>query len=87
MVWDQDWSSDGHDLESPAWQRNWYGRSKVDTEHLVNAAAAASDGRWDAITMSTRLNRTTGTVPPTSCLNLTICRLLCVPACLPQTQR
>ena len=53
MIWYQDWSSDGHDLESPAWQSNWYGRSKVDTENLVNAAAAASDGRWDAITMST----------------------------------
>ena len=48
----QDWSSDGHDLESPAWQQNWYGRSKVDTEHLVNAAAAASGGKWDAITMN-----------------------------------
>ena len=24
-----DWSSDGHDLESPGWQNNWYGRSKV----------------------------------------------------------
>ena len=46
-----DWSSDGHDLESPAWQNNWYGRSKVDTEHLVNDAAAAS-GKWDAITMN-----------------------------------
>ena len=47
-----DWSSDGHDVESPAWQKNWYGRSKVDTEHLVNAAAAASGGKWDAITMN-----------------------------------
>ena len=47
-----DWSSDGHDLESPAWQNNWYGRSKVDTEHLVNDAAASSGGKWDAITMN-----------------------------------
>jgi len=37
-----DWASDGHDTSSEAWQNNWYGRSKVDTEHLVNKAAAAS---------------------------------------------
>ena len=35
-----------------AWETNWYGRSKVDTEHLVNAAAAASGGAWDVVTMN-----------------------------------
>ena len=47
-----DWSSDGVPEErwhSPA---NSYARSKVDTEHLINAAGDASDGAWDAITMN-----------------------------------
>ena len=47
-----DWASDGHDTASKAWQNNYYGRSKVDTEHLVNAAARASGGGWDAVTMN-----------------------------------
>ena len=47
-----DWASDGHDTTSKQWQSNWYGRSKVDTEHLVNDAAAASGGTWDVITMN-----------------------------------
>jgi nucleoside-diphosphate-sugar epimerase len=47
-----DWASDGHDTNSKAWETNYYGRSKVDTEHLVNAAAAASGGSWDVITMN-----------------------------------
>ena len=38
-----DWASDAPDA---------YTRSKVDTERLINAAADASDGRWDAITMN-----------------------------------
>ena len=46
-----DWASDGHDTTSEAWRTNWYGRSKVDTEHLINAAAAAS-GSWDCVTMN-----------------------------------
>lgn len=46
-----DWSSDG--VEPDRWNHpaNSYARSKVDTEHLINAAADAS-GRWDAITMN-----------------------------------
>jgi nucleoside-diphosphate-sugar epimerase len=50
-----DWASDGHDTSSKPWQTNWYGRSKVDTEHLVNEAATASGGAknpWDVITMN-----------------------------------
>ena len=36
------------------WQspRNAYTRSKVDTEHQVNAAADASGGQWDVITVN-----------------------------------
>jgi nucleoside-diphosphate-sugar epimerase len=47
-----DWASDGHDVDSTAWQTNYYGRSKVDTEHLVNAAAVASGVGWDVVTMN-----------------------------------
>ncbi len=47
-----DWASDG--VEEERWQhpRNSYARSKVDTERFINAAADASDGAWDAITMN-----------------------------------
>ena len=47
-----DWASDG--VEAERWQhpRNAYARSKVDTERLLNQAAEASNGRWDAITMN-----------------------------------
>lgn len=47
-----DWASDGVDPER--WQApgNSYTRSKVDTEHLINRAADASGGNWDAITMN-----------------------------------
>ena len=45
-----DWASDGADPKS--WRTAWYARSKVDTEHLVNEAAAASAGAWDAVTMN-----------------------------------
>lgn len=49
---EQDWASDGVDPDD--WQRpaNAYARSKVDTEKLINAAADASNGAWDAITMN-----------------------------------
>lgn len=48
---ENDWSSDG--VPDEQWQRpaNSYARSKVDTEHLINAAARDSGGRWDAVTM------------------------------------
>ena len=47
-----DWASDR--VEPEVWQlpRNAYARSKVDTERLLNGAANASDGRWDAVTMN-----------------------------------
>ena len=47
-----DWASDG--VEEKQWHhpRNSYARSKVDTEHQINAAADASGGVWDAITMN-----------------------------------
>ena len=47
-----DWASDGAD--DAAWNhpRNSYTRSKVDTERFINAAADASGGAWDAITMN-----------------------------------
>jgi len=47
-----DWASD--DVDPEVWEhpRNAYSRSKVDTEHVVNAAADDSGGRWDAITMN-----------------------------------
>lgn len=47
-----DWSSD--EVPSERWQhpRNSYARSKVDTEHLINDAAQASSGKWDAVTMN-----------------------------------
>jgi nucleoside-diphosphate-sugar epimerase len=44
-----DWASDGVDPDQ--WARNSYGKSKEDTEHLINSAADAS-GQWDAITMN-----------------------------------
>ena len=46
-----DWASD--DVNPDHWDhpRNAYAKSKVDTEHFINAAADASDGIWDAITM------------------------------------
>ena len=47
-----DWAYEG--IEPEVWEspRNAYARSKVDTERLVNAAADASGGKWDAITMA-----------------------------------
>ena len=41
-------------MDPEEWQRPTvsYPRSKVDTEHLINAAADASNGQWDAITMN-----------------------------------
>ena len=47
-----DWSSDGVPQERWEHPRNSYARSKVDTERLINDAADASDGKWDAITMN-----------------------------------
>ena len=47
-----DWASDGVDPERWQSPRNAYARSKVDTEHLINRAADASGGRWNAITMN-----------------------------------
>ena len=47
-----DWASDGVDRERWNHPRNAYARSKVDTEHFINDAADASDGQWDAITMT-----------------------------------
>ncbi|HAK50385.1 MAG TPA: hypothetical protein DCM54_00555 [Gammaproteobacteria bacterium] len=44
-----DWASD--DVDPDLWEANAYGRSKVDTEHLVREAAEAS-GKWDAISMN-----------------------------------
>ena len=46
-----DWASDG--IDSSIWQspRNAYARSKVETEHLINEAADASGGKWDAVTL------------------------------------
>merc|ERR1711920_1019566 len=31
---------------------NAYNKSKVDTEHMINQAADASGGKWDAVTMN-----------------------------------
>ena len=47
-----DWAYEG--VEPEVWEspRNAYARSKVDTERLVNDAADASGGKWDAITMA-----------------------------------
>ncbi|MDE0053622.1 MAG: NAD-dependent epimerase/dehydratase family protein [Gammaproteobacteria bacterium] len=47
-----DWAYEG--IEPEVWEspRNAYARSKVETERLVNEAADASGGRWDAITMA-----------------------------------
>ena len=47
-----DWASDGVEPERWNHPRNAYARSKVDTEHFINDAADASDGQWDAITMT-----------------------------------
>ncbi|MDE0348870.1 MAG: NAD-dependent epimerase/dehydratase family protein [Gammaproteobacteria bacterium] len=47
-----DWASDGANDADWNHPRNSYTRSKVDTEHFINAAADASGGRWDAITMN-----------------------------------
>lgn len=47
-----DWASDGVEPERWRHPRSSYARSKVDTEHLINEAADASAGRWDAITMN-----------------------------------
>ena len=46
-----DWASDG--IDSEIWQspRNAYAKSKVETEHLINEAADASGGKWDAVTL------------------------------------
>ena len=46
---------DGYEWTETDWASNApdaYTRSKVDTERFINAAADASDGRWDAITMN-----------------------------------
>ena len=47
-----DWASDGVDPERWEHPRNAYTRSKVDTEHLINAAADNSGGKWDVVTMN-----------------------------------
>ncbi len=47
-----DWAYEGIDPEIWESPRNAYARSKVETERLVNEAADASGGRWDAITMA-----------------------------------
>ena len=47
-----DWAYEGIDPEVWESPRNAYARSKVETERLVNEAADASGGRWDAITMA-----------------------------------
>ena len=47
-----DWAYEGIDPEVWESPRNAYARSKVETERLVNAAADASGGKWDAITMA-----------------------------------
>ena len=46
-----DWASDG--IDSEIWQSpgNAYARSKVETEHLINEAADASGGKWDAVSL------------------------------------
>ena len=46
-----DWAFDGIDPE--IWQspRNAYAKSKVETEHLINEAADASGGKWDAVSL------------------------------------
>ena len=46
-----DWALDGIDPE--IWQspRNAYAKSKVETEHLINEAADASGGKWDAVSL------------------------------------
>lgn len=47
-----DWASDH--LAPEVWEapRNAYSRSKLDAEHLVNAAADQSDGHWDVISVN-----------------------------------
>jgi nucleoside-diphosphate-sugar epimerase len=47
-----DWASD--EVDDEVWHSapNAYSRSKVDTEHLINAAADASGGKWDVVTMN-----------------------------------
>jgi nucleoside-diphosphate-sugar epimerase len=47
-----DWASDEVDPDVWAHPRNAYARSKVDTEHFVNAAADDSNGQWDVVTMN-----------------------------------
>ncbi len=46
-----DWASNG--IDTGIWKSpdNAYARSKVETERLINAAADASGGRWDAVTL------------------------------------
>ena len=46
-----DWSSDEVDPERWNHPANSYAHSKVDTEHLINAAADSSES-WDAVTMN-----------------------------------
>ena len=46
-----DWASNGIDTEIWKSPGNAYARSKVETERLINAAADASGGRWDAVTL------------------------------------
>lgn len=45
-----DWAS--HGREPAAWNTSYYAKSKVDTEQLVNEAAAASGGAWDVVTLN-----------------------------------
>lgn len=47
-----DWASDEVDPEVWEHPRNAYSKSKVDTEHVINAAAADSGGQWDVVTMN-----------------------------------
>ena len=48
---EKDWASDGVTEEQWNHPAASYSRSKVDTEHLIDAAGKASGGRWDAVTM------------------------------------
>ena len=49
---EEDWASDDVDDENWNKPQNAYAKSKVDTERLINEAAGASGGKWDAITMN-----------------------------------
>eukprot|EP00747_Dinoflagellata_sp_TGD_P017387 gnl/TRDRNA2_/TRDRNA2_125794_c0_seq1.p1 gnl/TRDRNA2_/TRDRNA2_125794_c0~~gnl/TRDRNA2_/TRDRNA2_125794_c0_seq1.p1 ORF type:complete len:358 (+),score=46.79 gnl/TRDRNA2_/TRDRNA2_125794_c0_seq1:40-1074(+) len=47
-----DWASDGVDPKIWSHPAMAYSRSKVDAELLINRAAEASSGKWDAVTMN-----------------------------------